>query len=217
MYTLKINCYFEVFNADCRIVHFIFHLKSKIPFDKMDLIDETGRLVGLHQLEESKPFDRLMHFIKTNVSIGHVMRIWTISLSQSDWWPPLVCDSQIVNPCLWKDLCFSNYTFQRFHILVVQRQNEWSVFSATPPHLAAKVANRIRDLEIISELLISFQLGEFVIKDRPKLPERPPSAKSVTKKTRKKYRRESTFSHRTNKIPIMLSSRKQSCIPAICT
>lgn len=107
--------------------------------------------------------------------------------------------------------------FQRFHILVVQRQNEWSVFSATPPHLAAKVANRIRDLEIISELLISFQLGEFVIKDRPKLPERPPSAKNAAKKTRKKYRRESTFSHRSNKTPIMLSSRKQSCIPAICT
>ena len=34
----------------------------------MDLIDETGRLVGLHQLEENKPFARLMHFIKTNVS-----------------------------------------------------------------------------------------------------------------------------------------------------
>ena len=35
----------------------------------MDLIDETGRLVGLHQLEQNKPFARLMNFIKTNVSI----------------------------------------------------------------------------------------------------------------------------------------------------
>ena len=37
----------------------------------MDLIDETGRLVGLHQLEQNKPFARLLHFIKTDVSFGY--------------------------------------------------------------------------------------------------------------------------------------------------
>ena len=115
------NSFILVFNADCRIVHFIFHLKSKIPFDKMDLIDETGRLVGLHQLELNKPFARLMHFIKTNVSIGHVNQIFTLFLAQ-----PLVRDSLIrqgrmilfsVFTYLWSNVKMSGVFFLQ-HLLI---------------------------------------------------------------------------------------------------
>ena len=91
-----IICLFSVFNADCRIVHFIFHLKSKISFDKMDLIDETGRLVGLHQLEQNKPFARLIQFIKTNVSpLYHKMlsslakKVKVFVLNRFDPWIPV--------------------------------------------------------------------------------------------------------------------------------
>ena len=68
-----------------------------------------------------------------------------------------------------------------FYILLIQQNGIWTSFSAVPPNLINHVSNRIRDLDIITELLESFATGAFIVKDRPKLKEKKVRVKSKKK------------------------------------
>ena len=58
-----------------------------------------------------------------------------------------------------------------------------------PNELRNHVSNRIRDLEIITEILESFVTGSFMVKERPKLKEKKVKVKS--KKNKQTDRRHS--------------------------
>ena len=123
------------FNANCQIGLFIYHLRSWIDFDQVDLVDAHGRLVGLHQLVHSKKNEQLVNFLHTDL----------------------------------------------FHILLIQKDGVWNAFSTVPIELINHVSNRIRDLEIINEILESFATGAFAVKERPKLKEKRVRLKSKKK------------------------------------
>ena len=127
----------QAFNANCQIGLFIYHLRSWIDFDQVDLVDAHGRLVGLHQLAHSKKHEQLVNFLHTDL----------------------------------------------FHILLVQKDGVWDAFSSVPLNLINHVSNRIRDLEIITEILESFATGAFVVKERPKLKEKRVRLVKSKKKT----------------------------------
>lgn len=50
---LTYNVFVIAFNANCQIAHFILHLQEWLDFEQMDMVDATGRLVGLHQSSRS--------------------------------------------------------------------------------------------------------------------------------------------------------------------